>query len=309
MVHDASRQTANPDRRTSAQAQTSRAAPACSSSPTSPATRATSPDVELDHAQDILADLIGHGRRARCGRRSGWRSSRATPRSSTLLAESVDAAALLDAVERCYFAFRRRLRDIRQASSCDCNACMRSRTSTSSSSSTTDRSSGRGSPGARSSSAVPSSWSTACSRTTSPTTAASRAYALYTDACVAAMGLDPGRRRPRASMPRRTSASARSSAGFATSRRRGRTSWTRARVVVVPADASRTYTANLPAPPAVVWEFVTSPGRRPQWQHGVTDVEEQPGRPGAAASGRSTTACTARTRSSRRSSTGGRTTT
>src|SRR5262249_41687053 len=37
---------------------------------------------------------------------------------------TVDAAQLQDTIERCYFAFRRRLRDIQQASTCECNACI-----------------------------------------------------------------------------------------------------------------------------------------------------------------------------------------
>ena len=32
---------------------------------------------------------------------------------------------LLDTIERCYFGFRRRRRDVRQATSCECNACIR----------------------------------------------------------------------------------------------------------------------------------------------------------------------------------------
>ena len=32
---------------------------------------------------------------------------------------------LLDTIERCYFGFRRRRRDVRQATSCECNACSR----------------------------------------------------------------------------------------------------------------------------------------------------------------------------------------
>ena len=32
---------------------------------------------------------------------------------------------LLDTIERCYFGFRRRRRDVRQATSCECNACAR----------------------------------------------------------------------------------------------------------------------------------------------------------------------------------------
>src|SRR6195256_3015337 len=80
--------------------------------------------VELDHAQDILADLMD----------TVVRSLRPTFRLAKLegdaaftfaLAATVDASALMDTVERTYFAFRRRLRDIGQASVCDCNACIR----------------------------------------------------------------------------------------------------------------------------------------------------------------------------------------
>ena len=41
-----------------------------------------------------------------------------------LAAEQVDGSMLLDTIERCYFLFRRRLRDVQQASTCDCNACI-----------------------------------------------------------------------------------------------------------------------------------------------------------------------------------------
>src|SRR6188768_1378371 len=37
--------------------------------------------------------------------------------------EAADASLLLDAVEASYFAFRRRLRSIDQATTCDCNSC------------------------------------------------------------------------------------------------------------------------------------------------------------------------------------------
>ena len=39
--------------------------------------------------------------------------------------DKVDGSLLLDVLERCYFGFRRRRRDVRQATSCECNACMR----------------------------------------------------------------------------------------------------------------------------------------------------------------------------------------
>ena len=39
--------------------------------------------------------------------------------------EAIDGSMLLDTIERCYFGFRRRRRDVRQATSCPCNACAR----------------------------------------------------------------------------------------------------------------------------------------------------------------------------------------
>ena len=47
-----------------------------------------------------------------------------TRRSPTCITERIDGSQLLDTVERTYFAFRRRLRDIAQATSCECNACV-----------------------------------------------------------------------------------------------------------------------------------------------------------------------------------------
>jgi len=78
--------------------------------------------VELDHAQDILADLMN----------TVIKSVKPTFRLAKLegdaafsyaLTDKVDPSELQDVVEGCYFSFRRRLRDIKQASSCECNAC------------------------------------------------------------------------------------------------------------------------------------------------------------------------------------------
>ena len=41
------------------------------------------------------------------------------------IAERLDGSMLLDTIERCYFGFRRRRRDVRQATSCPCDACVR----------------------------------------------------------------------------------------------------------------------------------------------------------------------------------------
>ena len=59
----------------------------------------------------------------RSGRRSDWPNSKATQPSPTSSPTSIDGSILQDTIEHCYLAFRRRLRDIGQASQCDCNAC------------------------------------------------------------------------------------------------------------------------------------------------------------------------------------------
>jgi uncharacterized protein YndB with AHSA1/START domain len=80
--------------------------------------------VELDHAQDILADLIGSvvtalGPNFSLAKLEGDAAFTYSP------AEMIDGSMLLDTIERCYFGFRRRRRDVRRATSCECNACVR----------------------------------------------------------------------------------------------------------------------------------------------------------------------------------------
>src|SRR6266571_4120577 len=81
-------------------------------------------DVELDHAQDILADLVGAVVTAL---RPNFRLAKLEGDAAFtfMTAEKVDGSMLLDTIERCYFGFRRRRRDVRQATSCECNACAR----------------------------------------------------------------------------------------------------------------------------------------------------------------------------------------
>ncbi len=81
-------------------------------------------DVELDHAQDILADLVGAVVTAL---RPNFRLAKLEGDAAFtfMTTEVVDGSMLLDTIERCYFGFRRRRRDVRQATSCGCNACVR----------------------------------------------------------------------------------------------------------------------------------------------------------------------------------------
>lgn len=81
-------------------------------------------DVELDHAQDILADLVGTVVTAL---EPGFRLAKLEGDAAFTyaIADRIDGSMLLDTLERCYFGFRRRRRDIRQATSCPCDACAR----------------------------------------------------------------------------------------------------------------------------------------------------------------------------------------
>lgn len=78
---------------------------------------------EIDHAQDILADLmelvIGRFQPAlRLAKLEGDAVFTYAPETE------VDGSMLLDVLESTYFAFQRRVQSIRRATTCQCNACV-----------------------------------------------------------------------------------------------------------------------------------------------------------------------------------------
>ena len=79
--------------------------------------------VELDHAQDIIADLMDTVVK---GLRPPFRLAKFEGDAAFVYAaaEKVDGSLLQDAIESAYFKFRRRLRNVRQASTCECRACV-----------------------------------------------------------------------------------------------------------------------------------------------------------------------------------------
>jgi uncharacterized protein YndB with AHSA1/START domain len=78
--------------------------------------------VELEHAQDIIADLMEGV--VRC-LRPPFRLAKFEGDAAFLCApcDKIDGSQLQDAIESAYFAFRKRLRNIDQATSCTCKAC------------------------------------------------------------------------------------------------------------------------------------------------------------------------------------------
>ncbi len=78
--------------------------------------------VELDHAQDIIADLMDTVVRHL---RPTFKLAKFEGDAAFLFAvgETFDGSLLQDMIETTYFLFRKRLRNIEQATSCECKAC------------------------------------------------------------------------------------------------------------------------------------------------------------------------------------------
>jgi uncharacterized protein YndB with AHSA1/START domain len=234
---------------------------------------------ELDHAQDILADLMGTVVGAF---RPTFRLAKLEGDAAFVyvLTDRIDGPQLQDAIERCYFAFRRRLRDIGRASTCECNACIlvpnldlkvvahhgrviRQRIASSEELMGSD---------------VIVVHRLLKNHVEDATGFA--AYALYSEACIAAMGLDD----PAAAglVEHRESFDGVGEVGGWV--RDLEAAWTaelaRARILVEAQDAARIYESVFDAPQALVWDWITSPRRRLQWQADVTGIEKVDGTAG-----------------------------
>ena len=80
--------------------------------------------VELDHAQDIIADVMDTVVRSL---RPPFRLAKFEGDAAFVYAvtDKIDGSLLQDAIESAYFAFRKRLRNIKQSNTCECSACSR----------------------------------------------------------------------------------------------------------------------------------------------------------------------------------------
>ncbi len=227
--------------------------------------------VELDHAQEILADLLGAVVSAlkpafRLAKLEGDAVFTYRP------ADEVDGTMLLDVIERCYFGFRRRRRDVRQATSCPCNACTRIP-------------------------ALDLKFVVHHGVALEQRVAGSReligpdvilvhrllkngvverlgvpAYALATDVCLAAAGLDPD------ALDMQPITEAYEGIGEVPCRvhdleRRWAIEQQRVRAFVTAEEALASLSIPVRAPLQTAWEYLTTPGRRMAWQPWVTSVE------------------------------------
>jgi uncharacterized protein YndB with AHSA1/START domain len=226
--------------------------------------------VELDHAQDILADLVGTVVTAL---RPNFRLAKLEGDAAFTFApaEKVDGSLLLDTIERCYFGFRRRRRDVRQATACDCSACVRIpdlnlKFVVHHGNAIRQKVAGR--------EELLGSDVIVVHRLLKNDVVENlgmSAYALITQQCIDAMGLNP------AALEMRPITETYEVIGEVPAwahdlERRWQEEESRQRVRVSPEESYFTVSIPTKAPPQVVWEFVTTPGRRAAWQAGVTDV-------------------------------------
>jgi uncharacterized protein YndB with AHSA1/START domain len=226
--------------------------------------------VELDHAQDILADLINT---VVTTLRPTFRLAKLEGDAAFMEAAEadLDGSLLLDVIERCYFGFRRRRRDVRQATSCECDACIRI-------------------PDLNLKFVVHDGLVVRQSmagleeligrdvivvhrllKNNVVASAGAEAYALLTEACTTALGIDA------AALGMTPHSETYEVVGEVPGwvhdlERRWQEEDARARVRVTAEQAGLTADFPTNAPPQLVWEAITTPGGRMGWSQGVTGV-------------------------------------
>ncbi len=229
-------------------------------------------DTELEHSQDVLADLMetvvaGLGSVLTINRLEGDAAF------AYMLGSGIEPSMLLDAIEQTYFAFRARLRDITQATTCECNACRLIPSLDLKFVSHSGRFVRNLVAGSEELTGTDVVIVHRLLKNTVREDLGLGAYSLLTEACVNALGLDPG------------------ILGMAEHRESyddvGEVltyiqdldiAWQRVqerqRVFVVPADAEFEFVAELPASVAVAWDFTTDPRKRLLWLTDFSEIDQ-----------------------------------
>jgi uncharacterized protein YndB with AHSA1/START domain len=227
---------------------------------------------ELEHAQDVLADLVetmvGAMRPVlRLAKLEGDAAFAYAPEAK------IDSSMLLDTVEGCYFTFRRRLQSIRQATTYQCNACvlipnLNLKFFAHDGEFVRHRIAGREEFAGTDVILVHRLMKNSVAETFHL-----NGYALITAACIAATGLDPG---ALGMQPHRETYEhiGEVPAYMHDLEARWKHEQEHRRVIVTAKNAEMESELLLPAPPALVWEYLTDPVRRMQWQTGTDRVDQ-----------------------------------
>jgi len=227
--------------------------------------------VELDHAHDIIADVMGTV--VRC-LRPPFRLAKFEGDAAFFYAvnDKVDGSLVQDGIESTYFAFRKRLRNIEQATSCECKACKNMQD--------LDlkfivhhgefikhRMAGREELAGRDVIVAHR-----LLKNTVKEHLGGHAYAFYSDACVQALGIDPSAQalaahREAVDVIGEVNGWVRDlEEAWSTETDRQRNEVTREKAAMV-------IEFDIAAPRPTVWEYFTLPGQRPKWR-GADEVRE-----------------------------------
>jgi uncharacterized protein YndB with AHSA1/START domain len=224
--------------------------------------------VELDHAQDIVADLINTVVKAlrppfKLAKLEGDAAFVHVP------AGAIDGSILLDTAENCYFSFRKRLLSIRQASTCRCNACLlipqlNLKLVAHQGMVGTQKMAGRSElVGA----------DVIVAHRMLKNSIGEAAYLFMSDAVTAAMNLDPSQLGLRRHVENYDHLG--EIGGWVEDLEASYVDYqNRTRTYVADEDALFSFENFLAAPPELVWEYVSSPAHRPQWGDGMTSIIE-----------------------------------
>jgi hypothetical protein len=227
--------------------------------------------VELDHAQDIIADVMDTVVR---GLRPPFRLAKFEGDAAFVYAvtSKVDGSLLQDAIEAAYFAFRRRLRTIKQATTCECNACramqdLNLKFVSHPGEFIKHTMGGRQELAGRDVILVHRLLKNSVNDRFG-----GHAYALYSDACIRAMDIDPA---AQGLVEHRETIDI---IGEVTCWVRDlEDAWQkeseRSRTEVTADSAAAVYSYEIAAPRPTVWEHFTIPGHRPKWQGSDAVVE------------------------------------
>ncbi len=188
------------------------------------------------------------------------------------LADKVDGSLLQDSIEQAYFAFRRRLRNIKQANSCECQARSRMQSLdvkfvVHQGEFIRHKMSGREELAGRDVILVHRLLKNDVGKTFG-----AHAYALYSDACVRAVGIDPQAQ----GLVEHSEAIEHigDTKCWVCDLEQAWSSENEARRRVVErANAIGVIETDFPAPRPVVWDLITMPGNRPRWQGSDSVVE------------------------------------
>ena len=219
--------------------------------------------VELDHAQDIIADFMDTVVK---GLRPPFRLAKFEGDAAFVyaVAEKVDGSLLQDTIKSAYFKFRRRLRDVKQASTCECKACIAMsgldfKFVVHHGEMVKQKMGGREELAGRDVILVHR-----LLKNTASEKVGSRAYALYSDACIQTMGIDP------VAQGLIEHCETIDIIGDVKLWLRDlEVAWKkeneRTHVEVARADAYVTWDFEIATPRQTVWEYFTVPGQRQKW--------------------------------------------